>query len=94
LIGEGIISRAEAWQVAQAHVGQDRTITEVVTFGELEESGQRQPSVYMPAEWKPDDLWVAYAGPVMPNALCSSYVVMVSRTTGEVVYSGPANDEG
>ena len=88
------MARTEAARIAQEHLGQERAVTAVTTYAELEKQGRRQPAVYMRSAWTQNDVWIAYAGPIMPNAICASFIVMVSRSTGEVVHAGSAGDEG
>lgn len=85
------VTRERAWRIAQAHLGNTRGVTMVRSLAELQELGEREPVIYgMPLE----GVWIAYAGSVIPHAISSSYVVLVSMATGEVVYEGGAGDEG
>jgi hypothetical protein len=70
-------------------------IEKVYTIPELEEFMIRRPCIY---GLRPETLlrcWVAYAKrPASYCALASSDIVVVAQETGEVLFSGSANDEG
>ena len=51
----------------------------------------RRPAIY-PAHWSWTDVWIAYVV-VEERGLASSEVVILSNF-GDVLYAGPANDEG
>lgn len=58
---------------------------------------RRGPAPFLLYDVKPEvqlRSWVAYIQSPTPGALRSSLIVLVDRQTGQVVYSGDANDEG
>ena len=40
------------------------------------------------------DCWYITLRPAFSTGPCSSHLMVISRDTGEIIYSGPANDEG
>jgi len=59
-----MVTRAEAWRIPQAHVGEHQTVSKVFSFEEFAEMGERQPAVHMPWDWEAEDFWVACAGSI------------------------------
>ena len=93
---EGAVAREQAQRIATEHLGRvlefiGARIRRVVAW---EEMTWRRPSIFN-APPGIEGSWVAYLE--FPNELpmsCSSMIIMVSRTTGAVLYAGDANDEG
>lgn len=92
----GAITREQAVGIATEHLGREpefvgARIRRVVAW---EEMTWRRPSIFN----APPGIacsWVAYLEfPNEPPTSCSSTIIMVSRTTGAVLYAGDANDEG
>ena len=86
-----MISRAQAREIAERTVSARSLgigVLEVVSGDELR---GRAPSIY----GVPDlvGVWIAYVARELVG-LRASFVVLVSKSTGEVVYAGSANDEG
>ncbi len=99
------VSREQAHQIASEHLlhedikgeslagettaQKNPRIREVLAANELRVSAPRVYGLRIVLE----DCWIAYVDQPF-TALRSSHVVLVTRASGEVVYSGPANDEG
>jgi hypothetical protein len=90
------VNRAEAREIAE---GQLRRYPELGTaVGQVldfEEILSRPPCVYGVTEEMMRSCWIAYlVGPLSGRALTSSEVIIISNTTGRIIYAGSANDEG
>ena len=59
----------------------------------IEKSPGARLTVGLPADVL-DTCWVAYVDQGMPWVLQSSYVILVSKSDGRVVYQGSVHDEG
>ena len=93
---ESAITREQAVRIATEHLSREpklvcARIRRVVAWQELT---WRRPSLFN-APPGIERRWVAYLEfPNEPPMSCSSTIVIVSRTTGAVLYVGDANDEG
>jgi hypothetical protein len=93
---EGAVTREQAQRIATEHLGRvlefiGARIRRVVAW---EEMTWRRPSIFN-APPGIESSWVAYLEfPNEPPMSCSSTIIIVSRTTGAVLYAGDANDEG
>jgi hypothetical protein len=82
------ITPAEARQRAERHV------IERMFKGALVQDGAKvRLGMYFRGGWTARDVWVVYMNPE-EVALKSSKVVLVCKRTGQVLYEGPAQDEG
>lgn len=66
-------------------------IGDVVDRQELRERGTREPFIYGSHT---EDPWIAYILPKQVLGFRSSEIIMISKATGDIVYSGSASDEG
>ena len=93
---ESAITREQAVRIATEHLSREpklvcARIRRVVAWQELT---WRRPSLFN-APPGIESSWVAYLEfPNDPPMSCSSTIIIVSRTTGAVLYAGDANDEG
>jgi hypothetical protein len=87
-----MISREEAAKLAVNELRARGLGTEVRVVLELRELSWRAPLLYLVP---PDlaDCWIAYAAKPRP-VIAASTIVVIDKTSGRVVYSGSANDEG
>jgi hypothetical protein len=67
------------------------TLGKVVSIDEI--TGAR-PCVYIVDNERLEDYWIIYFDRSPFVGLCSSTIMLISRTTGAEVYFGSANDEG
>lgn len=90
----GPVARDEARQIAEAyiasHPGRLAGAT-VSVVRSLEDDGFRRPNAY---GVRLEGCWIVYLEGTSVEALKSSEIIVVCKTTGEVVYSGSAHDEG
>ena len=86
-----MISRGQAREIAERAVSARRLGIGVLDVVSADELRGRTPSIY----GVPDlvGVWIAYVARELVG-LRASFVVLVSKSTGEVVYAGSANDEG
>ena len=87
-----MITRAEAKNIAEkvlADSEQFEGVSQVLLWGELT---YRQPVIYSSGD-RIEDCWIAYASRKLVLSTRST-IVAIHRETGEVVYQGPAHDEG
>jgi hypothetical protein len=85
--------RDEARRIAGNHLhqhGRDARIRDVLAWDEIT---PRKPVLYLTQPVRPEDYWVCYLEPRV-MMLASSEIVVVSRETGGVLYTGSACDEG
>lgn len=87
------MSREQARIIAEAYLrgasGGTAGIGDVCARKEV----ARPPSLYQTA-FDLDHCWIAYVERPWTGRLSSSEIVVVSMSTGKVVYAGSANDEG
>jgi hypothetical protein len=90
------ITRDQASRIAAEHLrrASDLVGAKVRKVVAWEEMTWRRPSIFN-APPGIESSWAAYLRfPNEPLMSCSSKIVIVSRTTGAVLYAGDANDEG
>lgn len=91
------ITREQAAQIAAdvLHFSAERDdykIGRVVSFDELTGA---PPAAYIRSSESIEDCWIAYLERMtFFNGICSSTIMLVSKTTGHMVYFGSAGDEG
>jgi hypothetical protein len=86
-----MVDREEAHRIAEKEIiarGLGTGVQQVCTVDEIT---WRRPAIYGGPELS--TCWVAYAERPI-RGLFSSDVVLISRVSGEVLYSGSAHDEG
>jgi hypothetical protein len=82
------ITRAEARRRAQRHV-----LDRIFKGAAVRDGSKVRLGIYIRGGWTSKDVWVVYKNPD-GIALQSSYVVLVCKRTGRVLYEGSAGDEG
>jgi len=85
------ISRERAREIA-ASAREDRVV-EAIRVLDFAETGWPRFNIYTARPIDPRDCWVAFY-PTGGCALRSSQIAVISKSTGDVLYEGPANDEG
>jgi hypothetical protein len=85
-----VVPREDAWELADR--SPDLPVREVLSYEELQAKRIRPPCLY---SVKFEQCWIAYHDqPFGAIRLGSSLITLIHRSTGELVYHGPANDEG
>jgi len=93
-------NRDDAERIARDHVAASDlfSMCEVVfqarTLAEVTQLGLCGPVLYGNLDASPASSWIVYVSDPQSFALKSSWIVVVSRTDGAVVYSGSGHDEG
>lgn len=70
-----------------------RRIRSDLRVRDFAETGWSHLPFYSAANIDPRDCWIAFY-PTEGPTLRSSHIAVISKTSGEVLYEGPANDEG
>ena len=86
-----MISRTEAEQIARTDAMANGLGSIVQCVLLPEEISFRAPLLYC---INLDNAWVAYIEPIGFFGLCSSTIIVIDRTHGDILYRGSAYDEG
>ena len=92
-----MITREQAHWTASGFLRQNwpELICEITNVLTLDEITFREPCLYGVSDEDLGQSWIAYCHkPEMLPMLCSSTIIVISKDTGKVIYSGSANDEG
>lgn len=81
------ITAPQAMKIAQ---GQCKRIEEKIFVVYSRKPERFHPYINFPDE----NCWYVQVSSKQPSVLCSSWMIMISRATGEVLFEGSANDEG
>lgn len=84
-----MISRDKAAQIATSFAidhGLGTRVYDVRLMTEIEHS----PAPY---SCSLENCWIAYVEHIGPPMLCSSTIIAIDKESGQVIYSGAANDE-
>ena len=89
------IPREQALRIANDYVKKypERGLTFAQKIFDFEEINFSKPQPYGVPSEEISKAWIAYCEPNF-SALQSSLIIVVSKETGEVIYSGSADDEG
>ena len=83
------ITKAGALRLAQRHV-----LARLFKGAKVVDGTTKQFTLYQSSNWKPAEVWIVYLNPSHPGELKSAHVIAISKSTGRVLYAGPAGDEG
>jgi len=93
-----LITREGARKIAEEYMAGDpqrerRPVAKVVAYQEVLATGTRPPMPYGVIGRDLLTSWIVYLEGV-PAMLDSSTIILVSRSDGQILYCGSANDEG
>ncbi len=90
------ISREEAAEIAERFLEDSgRRSFSIRNIWDIWELKLRRPNPHFVTHIRWDHCWIAYLeGPLSGIMLKSSDIIVISKETGEILYSGDANDEG
>ncbi len=83
------VTRAEARRRAAAHV-----LHRLFKRAKVVDGAEVSLGIYCSNRWRPANVWIVYQNPEDSLGLQSSAIVVVSKRTGQVLYAGPAGNEG
>ena len=62
---------------------------------DISEINFQKPRIYSEFPINLERCWIAYLeSPIEPTPIASSFIVVISKDTGDVLYRGTADDEG
>lgn len=90
------ISRSDAFEIAENYVKtcpleEGTGISEILSIDEIV---WRRPCIYGYSDEKMKNYWIAYVNIPSKAMISSSTILLISKDTGVVIYSGSAHDEG